>query len=277
MNYCNILLSGLFCLVLSSCNGIQYNENVALTSVNLCQASYCVNDYNWDCATCNPENKLEYIIENHGEKALMGFNDETSNIFVAFRGSENILNWLDNIQFRKISPFEDVNIKVEKGFYKAYQYLKPDLLNKLNKLKEKYNTNNILLTGHSLGASLATLFGYDILTNYNNYVLNYLITFGSPRVGNSYFVEDFKQYNLIHYRITHYYDMVPHVPQEFLGYLHIPSEIWYNEDNTNYQLCNDNYETEDDLCSNSCSPFQCTSSDDHLYYLNVSLGIYGYC
>ena len=91
------------------------------------------------------------------------------------------------------------------------------------------------------------------------------------------FVEDFKQYSLIHYRITHYYDMVPHVPQEFLGYLHIPSEIWYNEDNTNYQLCNDNYETEDDLCSNSCSPFQCTSSDDHLYYLNVSLGTYGYC
>ena len=40
---------------------------------------------------CEDENKLEYIIETHGEKALMGFNDETQNIFVAFRGSENIL------------------------------------------------------------------------------------------------------------------------------------------------------------------------------------------
>ena len=273
MKYWNILCW----LVLSSCNGYQYNENLALTSINLCQASYCVDDYNWDCATCEDENKLEYIIETHGEKALMGFNDETQNIFVAFRGSENILNWLDNIQFRKISPFEDENIKVEKGFYKAYQYLKPDLLNKLNTLKEKYNTNNILLTGHSLGASLATLFGYDILSNYHDYILNYLITFGSPRVGNSYFVEDFKQYNLNHYRITHYYDMVPHLPQEFLGYLHIPSEIWYDEANTKYQLCNDNYESEDDLCSNSCGPFHCTSTNDHLYYLNVSLGTYGYC
>ena len=43
--------------------------------------------------------------------------------------------------------------------------------------------------------------------------------------------------------------MVPHVPQEFLGYLHIPSEIWYDEDNTKYQLCNDNYEARDELCS----------------------------
>ena len=71
--------------------------------------------------------------------------------------------------------------------------------------------------------------------------------------------------------------MVPHVPQEFLGYLHIPSEIWYDEANTKYQLCNDNYESEDDLCSNSCSPFHCTGTNDHLYYLNVSLGTYGYC
>jgi len=277
MKYNNIVLNSLGCLVLSSCNGYQYNENLALTSINLCQASYCVDTYEWDCATCEDDNKLEYIIENHGAKALMGFNIEYQNIFVAFRGSENILNWLDDIQFRKISPFEDENIKVEKGFYKAYQYLKPDLVNKLNMLKVKYNTNNILLTGHSLGASISTLFAYDILNDYDDYVLNYLITFGSPRTGNSYFVEDFKQYNLIHYRITHYYDMVPHVPQELLGYLHIPSEIWYNEENSIYQLCNDNYETEDNLCSNTCGPLHCTSTDDHLYYLNVSLGTNGYC
>ena len=277
MKYCNILLSGLYCFVLSLCNGYQYNENIAFTSINLCQASYCINNYTWNCATCENENKLEYIIETHGEKALMGFNDRTQNIFVAFRGSENILNWLDNIQIRKISPYSNNTIKVEKGFYKAYQYLKPDLLNKLKMLKKSYNTNNLLITGHSLGAALATLFAYDILNNYSDVFLNYLITFGSPRIGNKNFVESIGDFNFNHYRVTHYYDMVPHVPQEFLDYLHIPYEIWYNEENSKYIKCADNYESEDDLCSNSCSPFSCTSIDDHLYYLNISLGTNGLC
>ena len=52
MKYWNILCENLSCLL---CNGYQYNENLALTSINLCQASYCVDDYNWDCATYEDE------------------------------------------------------------------------------------------------------------------------------------------------------------------------------------------------------------------------------
>ena len=164
----------LFCFVLSLNNSLAYEENIVKTSLNLIQASYCVHDYNWDCETCSEENQLNYIIDEHGEIALMGFNKEYNNIFIAFRGSENILNWVDNIQVRKISPYHDSTIKVEKGFYKAYQYLKPDLLDKLQTLKKTYNTKNLLITGHSLGAALATLFAYDILNDYDELVLNYL-------------------------------------------------------------------------------------------------------
>ena len=173
-----------------------YDEKITKIGLNLSQASYCVNEYNWNCQTCDSENYLEYIIENNGVKALMGYNNKYNNLFVAFRGSENIMNWIDNIQIRKISPFNNNTIKVEKGFYKAYQYIKYDLLNKLEILKEKYNINNVFLTGHSLGAAIATLFSYDILKDNHDIVLNYLITFGSPRVGNKYFVESFETYNL---------------------------------------------------------------------------------
>ena len=71
--------------------------------------------------------------------------------------------------------------------------------------------------------------------------------------------------------------MVPHLPEEFLHYLHIPNEIWYDENNINYVKCNDNYYYEDDLCSNSCSPLNCISINDHLNYLNISLGTDGMC
>jgi hypothetical protein len=65
--------------------------------------------------------------------------------------------------------------------------------------------------------------------------------------------------------------MVPHVPEEFMGYLHVSNEVWYNEGNTDFIICDD-YNIEDNRCSNSCSPIHCTSTSDHLYYLNVSMG-----
>ena len=96
--------------------------------------------------------------------------------------------------------------------------------------------------------------------------------------------------------INHYYDTVPHrkyaivatlspcthpsitqcdparraVPMEVLGYHHVVSEVWYNSANTAYTLCNDSSSGEDDSCSNSCSPFSCTSVDDHLDYMDVA-------
>ena len=70
---------------------------------------------------------------------------------------------------------------------------------------------------------------------------------------------------------------MPHVPQQFLHYNHIPHEIWYNEDNTELKDCNDMNLEEDPLCSNSCGPIHCTSTSDHLNYLNISMGSEGDC
>ena len=44
------------------------------------------------------------------------------------------------------------------------------------------------------------------------------------------------------------------------------------KDNSEYKICNDYNNVEDDNCSNSCAPIHCTSTSDHLYYLNVTIG-----
>ena len=119
---------------------------------------------------------------------------------------------------------------------------------------------------------MGTLLGYDIVTLFPEYDIKYFVNFGSPRVGNEFFVDNFHSYDITSYRITHYYDIVPHVPEEFLGYLHISNEIWYNEANTEYKICDDTNGEEDDTCSNSCAPLHCTSTKDHLNYLNVQMG-----
>ena len=251
-----------------------YNTDISKRSVDLSQSAYCVDIVeDWTCVTCDKDIKLEYIVEQSDAKALQGFDYVTNTIFTSFRGSHNLHNWLDNIQVSKISPYNNSDIKVEKGFFKEYSFIKENLIDNLQKLSKKYGENKLLITGHSSGAALATLMAYDILTYYHEFKLEYLYQFGSPRVGNNEFSKDFNSYNISSFRITHYYDIVPHVPEEFLGYKHISNEIWYNEDNSNYKICNDIDNNEDKQCSNSCSPTHCTSFDDHLYYLNVSMGI----
>jgi len=108
--------------------------------------------------------KIRICSRRNGARALQGYDSHTKSIFVAFRGSSNIQNWLDNIQISKISPYNDKSIDVEKGFYKAYTYVKGGLINNLPGLAKKYNTNSLLITGHSLGAAMATLMAYDIVT-----------------------------------------------------------------------------------------------------------------
>ena len=67
------------------------------SAIYLSQAVYC-NTTLWNCKTCNQNNKIDKTIEKYGEKIIMGNNEERS--FVAFRGSTNIENWIDNIQIR---------------------------------------------------------------------------------------------------------------------------------------------------------------------------------
>ena len=247
-----------------------------MTAVHLSQATYC-DTTDWDCAVCDDSSKLYKSIEKDGERSLVGYNTNMDSLFVAFRGSANIQNWLDNIQFSQTSPYKNPDIKVEKGFYKIYSRFKKDIIKTLISLKSKYNTERILLTGHSLGAAISTLLAYELKTEYNLFNQIQLITFGSPRVGNSQFVYDFTQNEIKNNRLTHYYDIVPHVPQMLLHYQHVPNEIWYSESNDDHTICDDDASHEDEDCSNSCAPLHCTSVDDHLYYLNVSMGSDGSC
>lgn len=255
-----------------------YDSHLAHVAVNISQATYCMTQTSkWDCITCDSQNSYDNILIQNGEQVIFGYNTEYKTIFVSFRGSENIQNWISNIQVSQITPYQDTNIAVEKGFYNLFYSLQPKIYNIIDKLVAKYNTKQLLLTGHSLGAALATLNAFDILYYQRNYNISSVITFGSPRVGNIHFAQLFESYNIYTNRITHYYDIVPHIPEEFLNYRHISQEVWYNEPNTKYTLCNDDNGIEDDSCSDSCSPTKCTSTSDHLDYLQIKMGSSGYC
>ena len=263
-------------LLLNYVRSFQYDSILTDVSLNISQSTYCIaSTNNWNCKTCDQNNVFETSSLINGEYIIYGYNKLYNSVFVGFRGSSNIENWISNIRFLKVYPYENKNIGIEKGFYNLFNSNKPKIYENLKKIVSKYNTNKLILTGHSSGGALATLLSFDIKNNDHPYDIK-LTTFGSPRVGNKEFSNQLRDYNFYSIRITHYYDVVPHLPQNKLNFEHVLQEIWYNDDNTEYKICSSN-NPEDPNCSDKCAPFECTSIDNHLNYLNVSMGKDGDC
>jgi hypothetical protein len=113
-----------------------------------------------------------------------------------------------NIHARLINPPNtDSNLRVHEGFDRAFKTLADSgLSQRIDAIKqETHGETPIYITGHSLGGALAQIaaavFGRDQIA--------FCYTFGSPRVGNSYFDPWVKPPS---YRVVNTADIVPQVP-----------------------------------------------------------------
>lgn len=244
--------------------------NTIIQVQTLAASAYCdkYELYQWNCKTCT-QNVSEITVIDDNTRIIMAFDASLQSHFISFRGTSDINNWISDIETRIIYPYFDKRIGVHRGLYYEYLLYKERLVSYVHGL----TVNDLLIiTGHSAGSALASLFAYDLVTEglflYNNITL---FTFGSPRFGNKEFVKSFVSFDIKYYRITYKKDIVPHLPQEFFGFLHIPNELWFTSSSI-YKLCNDSEIKEDDSCSNSCSPFSCNSVNDHLNYLGSVIG-----
>lgn len=99
---------------------------------------------------------------------------------------------------------------------------------KINELIQKYKDEkvSVTLTGHSLGASLAVLSGFDLVENGVSDIPVAAIVFGCPQIGNKAFNERFHKYTnlkVLHVRNT--IDLIPHYPGRVLGYVETGIEL----------------------------------------------------
>ncbi len=140
-------------------------------------------------------------------------------IFIVFRGTLTKDEWLDNLKFRQ-EPFflRNPNLgRVSRGFQKIYTEGDDGetLANTVIKTLETVPINSqVFVTGHSLGAALATLCTLHIskqfVPSHPTFQEPILYTFASPRVGDSKFADSFK--SLTAYRISNSEDFVVNVP-----------------------------------------------------------------
>ncbi|HKH97477.1 MAG TPA: lipase family protein [Candidatus Sulfotelmatobacter sp.] len=105
-----------------------------------------------------------------------------------------------------------------------------------------------VVTGHSLGAALATLF---VLENKdkNKFDVTTICTFASPRVGNMQFARMFNQFPINSWRIVNTQDIVPRVPP------HIPTIADYEHVETPYEFSSSGKVKWNPVCWHSMSTY----------------------
>ena len=198
----------------------KFDKNIASYCLKLINAIYYDKNKTYDFTKF--ENLTHELTINDTKLNKLSFSviwrDETNKtIWIIFRGTDNIKEWYNNFKISQ-SSYNDYDgiksnlpsfmqqnkddIKIHKGFLHIYTVLSKTILNYLEPFK-KYN---IILSGHSLGASIANIFNHEL--NYKGYTtVCYL--FGSPRVGNYTFCE------LLHnnmYRVENTSDIIPTLP-----------------------------------------------------------------
>lgn len=145
---------------------------------------------------CSPETYLTRVYPSHAKsfspthhiqveedttEGVIGYSTPAKTIFVVFRGSETLQNWIDDLSVGQRTYPHCEDCFVHKGFYSAALAAFPAVLPAVQALKKKFPKYRVLTTGHSLGAALATLTAIELLTNDVKDV--WTIHFGSPRVG----------------------------------------------------------------------------------------------
>lgn len=138
-------------------------------------------------------------------------------VAVSFRGTEKQIEWLEDFDALQVPQLYRPG-SVHQGFFFQYGMLAPSLRNVIG----QFDTTKIQLwiTGHSLGAALATLCAADYAS-----IKPLVTTWAGPRVGDQNWAQWFDKSIPECYRIVNRWDLVPHLPFEQEGYKHVGQEI----------------------------------------------------
>lgn len=154
---------------------------------------------------------FEFFDSTRTQSQAFGYETE-SNIVVAFRGTEPsptevFLDYVIDLTLRQVDWMPGYG-QVHQGFLAAFTSLAESIEGHF--WKAIAAKKNCILTGHSLGGALATLFAAYIRQKHHLPVMLY--TFGSPRVGDSAFSKKFNQSGIHAFRIHNSRDLISKIP-----------------------------------------------------------------
>ena len=152
-------------------------------------------------------------------------------IVVSIRGTSDAQEWIDDVKVKLVGYSGNPEFGlVELGFKEILDSLtvatpsSTEFTALDDYLAALENVDRIIVVGHSLGSSVATLAAFNIKqAKIANTVQ--LLTFASPRTGDYEFVEAFQKQIKDSVRVVNEPDLVPRVPPRPLHYRHIWHEL----------------------------------------------------
>lgn len=248
-----------------------YNVNQGLTSVWLSAAAACGHDAYKTHVFKGPTTGfvVTKVIYNSVDdtQGYIGYLPSDKSIYVVYRGSESIKNWISDLDAFKTpyTSFPECGCQVHKGFYAAEQRVIAGVLSEVKALMTAHPGFAVKVTGHSLGAALAQLTSMDIVkAGIPTSVYNY----GQPRTGDQKYAS-FATARVPTWRVVHNRDEVPHLPfTAQMEFYHVCTEE-FEDVNGKLKTCNNS--CEDPSCMNQFSFPSQTNGDDHLIYLGLHM------
>jgi Lipase (class 3) len=177
-------------------------------------------------------NELATDVSPHqGESVTYGYlaRSIAGELVAVVRGTQTLLEWVHDAAFLFVpNPIHAGGGLTEDGFTAIYRSLRagedpnsPAAISAIAAIVGAGGISRVTVTGHSLGAALATLLGLDVALN-SGVSKTVVYTFASPRVGELYFRHTYDSM-LQGYRIHHRSDIVPQTPT--FPYEHVGNDL----------------------------------------------------
>ena len=200
-------------------------------------------------------------------------NDEYKKFVLAFPGTRHdIIELLGEAINSKLVEYDDKGVKIVNYFYKVMLKMKeilftPEVLSDI----DSHPGYQIIVTGHSLGGSVASLIIYEAVSrNYISPEYNepVLITLGQPRTGNEQFVIDFNSKIKNYFRVVRDGDIVASIPYLLINnpYKHLGGLILVNKEMTSMNYCP--LDIGEDYPDKECVRSKSVDIRYHIHYFN---------
>lgn len=150
-----MLLSWVSILVLFQYCLASFDWTIGNTSVVLSANAYCdlsgILTHQFSGYASGFQALATFEESSYDTQGYIGVMDSQKTIYVIFRGSESITDWIDNLDVVLTTYPYCKDCEVHKGFYTTELAAYDLVLNTLLPIMSKYPSYQLVITGHSLG------------------------------------------------------------------------------------------------------------------------------